>query len=128
MITTDADPVNIKLALWHLIKDAGVSNNIRTSNRPDSSKWNDFVVVDINGFVTDRDGYARCVCLVQLFAKDIDQNGTENLEKLSSMYSTLVNSLPYNTAPYTFSKKNQVGSRDALGFHATLVNLDCLIY
>jgi hypothetical protein len=128
MTATDTDPVLIQTALWNFIDTAGVSANIFVSNRPNASRHDDFVVVDINGVVTDKAGHARCVCLVQLFAKDIDQKGTENMAKLSEMYETLIDALPYNTAPYTFRKKNQVGRRDSLGYHATLVNLDCLIY
>lgn len=128
MTATDTDPMKIKTALWHFINNAGVSANIFTTNRPNASKLDDFVIVDINGIVTDKAGYARCICMVQLFAKDIDQNGTENMTKLSEMYSALMDALPYNSKPYTFSKRNQVGRRDSLGFHATLVNLDCLIY
>jgi hypothetical protein len=128
MNATDVDPVKIQNALWYLVKDAEVSDNIFVGNRPASSELDDFVVVDLNGVVRDLAGHARCTCLVQLFAKDIDQNGTENMTRLSEMYASLLGGLPYNAAPYTFSKKNQVGRRDSLGFHATLVNLDCLIY
>lgn len=128
MTATDTDPIKIQTALWNLVKDAGVSDKVFVSNRPASSDHDDFVIVDTNGIVRDEAGYARCICLVQLFARDIDQNGTENMTKLSEMYSALLDALPYNKSPYTFSKRNQVGKRDSNGFHATLVNLDCLIY
>jgi hypothetical protein len=134
MTAYDSDPELIKTALWNLVKDAGVSDNIFVSNRPDSSKLPDFVIVDTNGFVTDKlvdNGSSfggKCLCLVQLYAKDIDQKGTEDMVKLSEMYAALIDGLPYNSAPYTFRKKNQVGRRDTLGFHATLINLECLIY
>lgn len=128
MTATDTDPIKIQTALWNLVKDADVSDNVFVSNRPASSDLDDFVVVDTNGLVNDGAGHARCICLVQLFAKDIDFNGTENMTRLSEMYSALLDALPYNSAPYTFSKRNQVGKRDSNGFHATLVNLDCLIY
>lgn len=134
MTQNNSDPVKILTALWTLLHTKGVSNNIYISNRPAASKHDDFVVISINGAVTDKTANggmslgAKCVCLVQLFAKDIDQKGTQNMTKLSTMYDALLTALPYNTAPYTFSKKNQVGQRDSLGFHATLVNLDCLIY
>lgn len=127
MNATDVDPVKIQNALWYLISDAAVSDNIFVANRPQSSELPDFVVVD-TGTVRDLAGHARCICLVQLFAKDIDLNGTENMTRLSEMYAALLAGLPYNAAPYTFSKRNQVGKRDSNGFHATLVNLDCLIY
>lgn len=127
MNATDVDPVKIQNALWYLISDAAVSDNIFVANRPQSSDLPDFVVVD-TGTVRDLAGHARCICLVQLFAKDIDLNGTENMTRLSEMYTALLDGLPYNAAPYTFSKRNQVGKRDSNGFHATLVNLDCLIY
>lgn len=127
MNATDVDPVKIQNALWYLVKDAGVSANIFIGNRPESSSLPDFVVVN-TGTVRDLAGHARSICLVQLFAKDIDLNGTENMARLSEMYSALLGGLPYNAAPYTFSKRNQVGKRDSGGFHATLVNLDCLIY
>lgn len=128
MTTTDTDPVLIQSALWNAIRDIGVSDNVFISNRPSASSVSDFVVIDINGYVVDKAGHARCVCLVQLFAKDLDNKGTMNMSKLSEMYETLLDALPYNTSPYTFTKKNQVGKRDTLGYHATLVNLDCLIY
>jgi hypothetical protein len=128
MTATDTDPVLIQSALWSMISDIAVSDNVFVSNRPSNCTLTDFVVVDINGMVVDKAGHARCVCLVQLFAKDLDQLGTEDMGKLSTMYSTLLGALPYNTSPYTFTKKNQVGRRDSLGYHATLVNLDCLIY
>lgn len=128
MESTSADPNLILTALWTLLQSNGVSDNIFISNRPAVADHDDFVVIDINGMIRDKAGHARCVCLVQLFARDIDAKGTLDMGKLSEMYSTLLDSLPYNTSPYTFSKKSQVGRRDALGFHATLVNLDCLIY
>lgn len=127
MTATDADPIKVQTALWGMIDSLGVSANIFVVNRPDASKLDDFVVVDVNGAITDYDGYARCVCLVQLFAKDIDKKGTENMTKLTEMYEALLDGLPYVTGVYTFKKRNQVGRRDTLGFHATLINLDCLI-
>ncbi len=128
MNATDVDPVKIQTVLWYLAKDAEVSENVFVANRPQDSELEDFVVVDINGPIRDLAGHARCTCLVQLFAKDIDLNGTENMTRLSEMYAALLDGLPYNAAPYTFTKRNQVGRRDSHGFHATLVNLDCLIY
>lgn len=127
MNALDVDPVKIQNALWWLVKDANVSENIFIGNRPESSDLDDFVVVD-TGSVRDLAGHARSICLVQLFAKDINLNGTVNMTRLSEMYEALLSGLPYNAAPYTFSKRNQVGRRDSNGFHATLVNLDCLIY
>jgi len=128
--TPNSDPEKIKTALWNLIKNADdeITANVFVTNRPVASNLTDFAVVDINGVVVDYDGYSRCVCMVQLFAKDIDTKGTSNMAKLSQMYDNLLKVLPYNVAPYTFDKKNQVGRRDIHGFHATMVNLDCLIY
>ena len=134
MIATNADPNLILTALWNLIdgitddEDEKVFENIFISNRPAVADVDNFIVIDINGMILDKAGHARCVCLVQLFAKDIDEKGTLDMTKLTEMYSALLGALPSNTSPYTFSKKNQVGRRDTLGFHATLVNLDCLIY
>lgn len=135
MQTTDADPNMILTALWNhisLIKtEEGetVFNNVFIGNRPTTSEaMNDFVVISTNGTVVDKAGHARCVCMVQLFARDIDAKGTLNMGKLSDMFEALTDALPYNSKPYTFTKKNQVGIRDSLGFHATLINLDCLIY
>ena len=136
--TPDSDPEKVKTALWSLVKNAlwrplstpkiEICENVFVTNRPMASDLTCFAVVGINGAITDYDGYSRCICLVQLFAKDLDTNGTENMSKLTDMYEALLTSLPYNTAPYTFSKKNQVGTRDVHGFHSTLLNLDCLIY
>ena len=134
MQATNTDPNLILTALWTALSSTGISDNIFIGNRPSVADIDDFVVIDINGMVQDKQtdvGKAvsgKCVCLVQLFARDIDAKGTLNMTKLSAMYSALLDTLPYNTSPYTFSKKNQVGRRDTLGFHATLVNLDCLIY
>ena len=126
--TPDSDPEKVKTALWHLVDDAAVSANVFVSNRPVNSDLTDFVVVNINGAITDYDGYSRCICLVELFAKDIDKKGTPNMGKLTEMYEALLAALPYNVAPYTFDKKNQIGTRDIHGFHVTRINLDCLIY
>jgi len=128
MNATDTDPEKIKTALWNIVNSAGVSTTVYTSNRKSVSGVTDFAIVDVNGIITDKAGHARCICMVQMFAKDIDEKGTENMTKLSSMYASLLAALPYNSKPYTFSKRNQVGRRDMLGFHATIVNLDCLIY
>jgi len=140
MIATNADPNLVLTALWTFLdgitddEDAKVFPVVHIGNRPAASDNDSFVVININGLVQDkttdtRDSVGgRCVCLVQLFARDIDANGTLNMGQLSTMFNALVGALPYNTSPYTFSKKNQVGRRDVLGFHATLVNLDCLIY
>ena len=134
MQVTNTDPNLILTALWTALSSTGISDNFFIGNRPAVADIDDFVVIDINGMVQDKQTDAgkavsgKCVCLVQLFARDIDAKGTLNMTKLSAMYSALLDTLPYNTSPYTFSKKNQVGRRDTLGFHATLVNLDCLIY
>jgi len=134
MEATNTDSNLILTALWTALNAAGVSSNIHISNRPAVADIDDFVVIDINGSINYdiTDGRTlisgKCVCFVQLFARDIDAKGTLNMAKLSSMYSSLIGALPYNTSPYTFSIKNQVGRRDSLGFHAKLVNLDCLIY
>lgn len=140
MQQTNTDPNLILTALWTFLdgitddEDAKVFPSIYIDNRPAVSDNDSFVVININGLVQDKNldvGAAyggKCVCLVQLFARDIDAKGTLNMVQLSTMYSALTGNLPNNTSPYTFSKKNQVGRRDSLGFHATLVNLDCLIY
>lgn len=125
--TPNSDPEKIKTALWNLLSGV-VSDNVFVSNRPSKSDLTDFVVIGINGAVIDFDGYSRCTCLVQLFAKDLDKIGTSDMTKLSSMYDSLLTVLPSNEKPYTFSKGNQVGRRDLHGFHLTMVNLDCLIY
>lgn len=140
MQTTNADPNLILTALWTMldsvvdINDEKVFPVVNISNRPAVATHDSFVVIDINGMVLDRNtdsGNAiggKCVCLVQLFARDLDAKGTLDMGTLTAMYEALLGALPYNSAPYTFTKKNQVGRRDALGYHATLVNLDCLIY
>jgi len=128
MIATNANPDLILTALWNLLTTEGISDNIFISNRPAVADIDDFVVIDINGMVLDKAGHARCVCLVQLFARDIDKKGTLNMTRLTEMYDALLGALPSNISPYTFDKKNQVGRRGTHGFHATLVNLDCLIY
>lgn len=125
--TPNSDPEKIKTALWNLLSGV-VSDNIFISNRQANSDLSDFAVIGVNGAVTDFDGYSRCTCFVQLFAKDIDKIGTSDMTKLSSMYDALLSVLPSNKSPYTFSKGNQIGSRDSHGFHLTMVNLDCLIY
>jgi len=125
--TPNSDPEKIKTALWTLLSGT-VSDNVFVSNRPATSDLLDFVVIDVNGAIVDYDGYGKCVCMVQLFAKDINYIGTPDMAKLTAMYDLLLTVLPYNIKPYTFSKKNQVGRRDSHGFHATLINLDCLIY
>lgn len=140
MQQTNTDPNLILTALWTMldsivdIDDEKVFPVVNISNRPAVAASDSFVVIDINGMVLDKptdSGNAiggKCVVLVQLFAKDLDNKGTLDMVKLTAMYEALLGALPYNLAPYTFTKKNQVGRRDALGFHATLVNLDCLIY
>jgi hypothetical protein len=140
MQQTNSDPNLILTALWTMLDSIVDEENekvfpvVSISNRPAVGTHDDFIVIDINGMVLDRNmdsGHAhnaRCVVLVQLFARDLDAKGTLNMGKLTTMYKALIGALPYNSAPYTFSKKNQVGRRDTLGFHATLVNLDCLIY
>jgi hypothetical protein len=135
--TPNTDPEKIKTALWGFLHTAFESTKdelidvsgtkIFVSNRPAESSVSTFAIVDVNGSITDFDGYARCVCLVQLFARDIDNKGTTDMVKLSQLYDTMVSALPYNDGSYTFSKKNQVGRRDVHGFHSTMVNLDCLI-
>lgn len=125
--TPNSDPELIKTALWTLLNGV-VSDNVFISNRKSVSDLSDFAVVGVNGTVIDSDGYSRCTCFVQLFAKDIDNIGTSDMVKLSAMYDSLLTVLPSNEKPYTFSKRNQVGRRDSHGFHLTMINLDCLIY
>jgi len=125
--TPNSDPEKIKTALWTLLSGV-VSDNVFVSNRPAKSANDDFVVVGVNGAVIDFDGYSRCTCFAQLFARDIDNTGTSDMVKLSSMYDSLLSVLPSNEKPYTFSKANQVARRDSHGFHLTMINLDCLIY
>lgn len=136
--TPNSDPEKIKTALWTLLTNALSATDgeevdvsgckVFITNRTDASVNDMFAVVGINGTVTDYDGYSRCVCLVQLFARDIDEIGTSNMVVLSNLYDTLLAALPSNEVPYTFSKKNQIARRDPHGFHVTMVNLDCLIY
>lgn len=136
--TPNSDPEKIKTALWNLVANAFAATEdevvdvsdckVFITNRPDSSEMAYFAVVDVNGSVVDYDGYSRCICIVQLFVRDIDMIGTPNMTGLSNLYDTLLAALPYNVAPYTFGKKNQIGRRDIHGFHVTMVNLDCLIY
>jgi len=136
--TPNSDPEKIKTALWTLLTNAFAATEDETvdvsdckvfiTNRPDASAMDSFAVVDINGSIVDYDGYSRCVCIVQLFVKDIDKIGTPNMTGLSNLYDVLLTALPSNVAPYTFDKKNQIGRRDIHGFHVTMVNLDCLIY
>lgn len=140
MQETNADSNLILTALWTFLDgitdgdDEKVFPVVNIANRPAVATNDSFVVIDINGMISGRstdggnDCMARCVCLVQLFARDLDAKGTLDMVKLTSMHSALIGALPYNIAPYTFKKKNHVGRRDALGFHATLINLDCLIY
>jgi len=125
--TPNSDPEKIKTALWSLLSGV-VSDNVFISNRSSTSDNDDFVVVGVNGAVIDFDGYSRCTCFVQLFARDINNTGTSDMVKLSSMYDSLLSVLPSNAKPYAFSKANQVGRRDSHGFHLTMINLDCLIY
>jgi hypothetical protein len=124
----NTDIEKIKTALWNIVTDANVSDNVFTSNRKSKSDLSDFVVVGINGSVNPYDGGARCICFVSLFAKDIDNIGTEDMGRLTEMYDALILALPYNVKPYTFSYERQIGRRDSHGFHANIFNLECKIY
>ena len=128
-VLNNSDARKIQMALWTHLKDSDVSAVIELDNRTEASDGvTDFVVIKTNGYVLNKAGHGRCVVLVDMYAKDLDQKGTINLDKLTDMFDLLDGCLPYNTAPYTFSIKNQVGKRDTLGYHITSVNLDCLIY
>ena len=124
----NTDIEKIKTALWQIVTDATVTDNVFTSNRKSKSDLSDFAVVGLNGSVVIYDGGASCTCFVALYAKDIDNIGTENMGGLTAMYDALVLAFPYNVKPYTFSLGNPFGRRDSHGFHSTIVNIECKIY
>lgn len=128
------DPERVKKALYDVLsatataEKPAISANFFISNRPKSTvPLDSFVVLDVNGPVVDYANYARCVCSVALFARDVDQSGTEDMTLLTAMYDALLKRVPADTGAYTFTKRNQAGKHDTLGFHCTVVNLDCLI-
>lgn len=102
-------------------------------DRPERwTNMSEFAVASVNG----RMGGERtesmpisgsCLILVELWAKDRN-GGLKDLHSISNMRSNLVSLLPYKGEYFTLTYNNEVGGRDKLGFHSSMINLNCLIY
>jgi hypothetical protein len=128
---TDNDTLknNILMALWNLLSEANLSETILIGNRRSSSKLSDFVVLSVNGRIRKSMGYARCNLMVQLFAKDADNVGTENMTRITQMSEALLAAIPRNThrGVYTFNAGDEIGRRGTLGYHSVTFDVACLI-
>ena len=130
MLHTNYDINKIENELKTAVKNAGLSPNVYTGDRPSISDivLEEFVVVIVASTLSDMVAYGRCICAIDMFSKDA-KNGCKNGVKLSIMTQKAVSMLPINSVNYVFSNEANViplGS-DGYGYHVERIQFPTFI-
>lgn len=130
MLHTNYDINKIENELKTVVKNAGLSLNVYTGDRPSivDNTLNELVVVSVVSTLSDMMAYGRCICAIDMFSKDLS-NGCKNGVKLSIMTQKAVNMLPINSVNYVFSNEVNViplGS-DGYGYHVERIQFTTFI-
>ncbi len=127
MIEDKLDGSLIEYTIYKLIKTVYLGK-VSIGNRPSllESKVSDFIVVSVNGEIsslkaTDRPILGNCSVLVQIWVKG-KKDGTKNAKVLSDTRRLIMGLFPTTVDEYSISYKNEIGSRDSLGFHSINLN------
>lgn len=92
----------IENVLADAIIKGNVSQNVFKGQRANvDANMKDFVVASVATRVTDRGALGRCICRIELFAKNLS-NGQKNTAKLSIMYERLLGIFPIEDNTYLF--------------------------
>lgn len=130
MFSTNYDINKIELELKAVVKNAGLSLNVYTGDRPSiaDTTQNELVVVTVASSINDMSAYGRCACAVDMFAKDLS-NGCKNGTKLSIMTQKAISMFPIKSSNYLFSCEPNIipmGS-DGFGYHVERIQITVLI-
>ena len=130
MFSTNYDINKIELELKSVVMTAGLSANVYTGDRPSISdiKLNEFVVVSVASTLTDMSAYGRCICAIDMFAKDLS-NGCKNGTKLSIMTQKAISIFPISSINYVFSTEPNIipMGTDTFGYHVERLQITVLI-
>lgn len=130
MFSTNYDINKIELELKAVVKNAGLSLNVYTGDRPSiaDTTQNELVVVRVSSTLSDMSAYGRCTCAIDMFAKDLS-NGCKNGTKLSIMTQKAISMFPIKSSNYIFSCEPNIipmGS-DGFGYHVERIQITVLI-
>ena len=130
MFSTNYDINKIELELKAVVKNAGLSLNVYTGDRPSISDTtqNELVVVSVASTLTDMSAYGRCICAIDMFAKDLS-NGCKNGTKLSIMTQKAISIFPISSESYIFSCEPNIipMGTDTFGYHVERLQITVLI-
>jgi len=127
MIEAKLDPSLIEYTIYNIVK-AVYTGKVTIGNRPSLSETelNDLIVVLTNGEIesikaTDRPIFGNCSVMIQIWVKG-KKDGTKNAARLSELRTLIMGLFPTTINEYSISYKNEIGSRDSLGFHSINLN------
>lgn len=130
MFSTNYDINKIELELKSVVMTAGLSANVYTGDRPSISDTtqNELVVVSVASTLTDMSAYGRCICAIDMFAKDLS-NGCKNGTKLSIMTQKAISIFPISSINYVFSTEPNIipMGTDTFGYHVERLQITVLI-
>ena len=130
MFSTNYDINKIELELKSVVMTAGLSLNVYTGDRPSISDTtqNELVVVSVASTLTDMSAYGRCICAIDMFAKDLS-NGCKNGTKLSIMTQKAISIFPISSINYIFSTEPNIipMGTDTFGYHVERLQITVLI-
>lgn len=130
MFSTNYDINKIELELKSVVLTAGLSANVYTGDRPSISDTtqNELVVVSVASTLTDMSAYGRCICAIDMFAKDLS-NGCKNGTKLSIMTQKAISIFPISSINYVFSTEPNIipMGTDTFGYHVERLQITVLI-
>ena len=130
MFSTNYDINKIELELKSVVMTAGLSANVYTGDRPSISDTtqNELVVVSVASTLTDMSAYGRCICAIDMFARDLS-NGCKNGTKLSIMTQKAISIFPISSINYIFSTEPNIipMGTDTFGYHVERLQITVLI-
>ena len=130
MFSTNYDINKIELELKSVVMTAGLSANVYTGDRPSivDAKLNELVVVSVASTLTDMSAYGRCICAIDMFARDLS-NGCKNGTKLSIMTQKAISIFPISSINYIFSTEPNIipMGTDTFGYHVERLQITVLI-
>lgn len=130
MFSTNYDINKIELELKSVVMTAGLSANVYTGDRPSiaDAKLNELVVVSVASTLTDMSAYGRCICAIDMFARDLS-NGCKNGTKLSIMTQKAISIFPISSINYVFSTEPNIipMGTDTFGYHVERLQITVLI-
>lgn len=126
-MNTNFDIQAIEEVLANAVRRGNVTSKVFKGQRPNvtENSMTDFSVVSVATRITDMSALGRCLCRIELFAKNLT-NGEKNGTKLSLMYARLLEIFPITHEKYIFDIYPAViplGS-DSYGFNVIAVQLN----